>query len=141
MNLIISILFAFIIGIFDGHFSVFVAGIVITLACRLHLLSFGGNDLARGKRLMAIIIPVYFIAALIFSYSFDASHHFIVSDPSRYIQSYCFSNVNYYNFDQLRNCYLELSDNNALYNSSVLAVCTFANNYLGGSSVLFMTLI
>lgn len=141
MNLIISILFAFIIGIFDGHFSVFAAGIVITLACRLHLLSFGGNDLARGKRLMAIIIPVYFIAALIFSYSFDASHHFIVSDPSRYIQSYCFSNVNYYNFDQLRNCYLELSDNNALYNSSVLAVCTFANNYLGGSSVLFMTLI
>lgn len=139
--MIISLLFAFILAVFDEHYSVFVAGIAITVACRLHLLTLSGHDFVYGKKLMAIVIPVYFVTALIFSYSFDVSHHFLVSDPSRYIQSYCLSDFNYYGIDQLRRCYFELSDNNALYNGSLLALCAFANNHLGGASVLFMTLI
>lgn len=139
MGIYISLFLSLLLGVIDGHPSTTLAGIVITFLCSIHTSNLSKEAMNYSKRIIGIVVPCYLAVAFIFSLSFDEQNFFIVSDSMRYIQSYKHT-LDTVDFDQIRRCYLEFADNNALYNNALVLVNRFANTSLGGSSVFFMTL-
>lgn len=93
-----------------------------------------------GKRIFHITFIIYVLLAFIVSRSFSVYDHFIVSDSSRYIESYINRHTFFYNKEDFIHCYFYFSDTNLLYNAYLNIVSMFANNELGGMTIFDMTL-
>lgn len=95
----------------------------------------------KGRCLYSIVFMIYVLLAYIVSVSFSTSEHFLVSDSSRYIESFI-SRLNfYYVREDFINCYTQFSDSNLLYNAYFNIMAMFANTKLDGMTVFGMTLL
>lgn len=96
---------------------------------------------SRGRKVFDIVFFIYIIVAFIVSQSFSISDHFMVSDSSRYIESYINRISFYYVKQDFINCYLHFSDSNILYNAYLNAMAMFVNTHLDGMTIYGMTLL
>lgn len=99
------------------------------------------NFRRKGQNIFHIVFTVYIAAAYITSLSFSVLDYFLVSDPSRYIDSYINRIYFFYNKQDFIDCYFYFADNNLLYNAYLNAMAMFANNNLDGMTVYGMTLL
>ena len=140
MLLIFAFLLILVIGTIDGSISSIFAGIVILFVSLLQCQRLGKKDKKNGVLLSEIVFIVYYFVAFIVSRSFEDGNSFYVTDAGRYIELFLDKRNFYYDSQYFIDCYFGLSDNNALYNAYLLAVSVFANNYMGGSTVFYLTL-
>lgn len=87
-----------------------------------------------------IVFSVYFTLAFIVSSSFSVRDFFLVSDPSRYIESFINSTGVSWGREDIVSCYLDYTDSNALYNAYLDNVAVFVNKSLGGITVYGLTI-
>lgn len=140
---IIALFALFIVGVFDGHTSSFVA---LLLMLFLGFLSVNTIKSQTGRsnasKVFGIVSSVYIISAFIASKSFLDGQYFYVADSMKYIYKY--SNVNVWSWDstlsRLFDTYFLFSDDNGLYNELLSLWSYIANHYFDGASVFYMTL-
>lgn len=94
----------------------------------------------QGQKIFSVAYLAYVSLAYIVSFSFSSIDHFLVSDSSRYIESYINRKSFFYDLSDFVDCYLHFSDTNLLYNAYLNTIAMFANNTLGGFSVFGLTL-
>ncbi len=94
-----------------------------------------------GRRLNGLVFCIYLISAYIFSTQFGIHKYFIVSDPSHYIASFIGVENLTYSIIKLADCYIGFDDSNSLHTAYFTIMCGFANKYLDGVNVYYMTLL
>lgn len=138
-----SVLVLIVVNILDGSISTLFASVFIYIFGYLYSLNVGVNFKWNSVKLFFSVFSVYLLSAYIFSLSFQDNNFFLVSDPIAYYNRE-FSNTSNHNLNfylnYLYRCYFEFADNNALYNSYLKLLSTFANKFLGGGSLLYATL-
>lgn len=140
MLLLISLFVIVLIALLDGSASSLVLGVgMYGIGTIYTLISTGGNCKMRFQLYNKIFL-MYFILAYIVSLSFNAIDFFIVSDSSRYIDSYMYRTSFSFGIDDFINCYIKSADNNYVYNAYLNVMAMFANSCLGGMTVFGMTL-
>lgn len=103
----------------------------------------GGRE-AKKLRLKVwfIVTVVYSISALIVSQSFDVNNFFMLSDPCRYLANAAGSQTLQYSIEELFvNSYLNLADDNGLYNLLIAYWGAFCNLKLDGTTSFAITQI
>lgn len=136
----VIILILVFLGIIDNSIASGIIGLVMYLFGAVLLLCNKDNR-RHSFRLYNIIFAVYLICAFIVSRSFSVSDYFLVSDSSRYIESYMNSTFLLFDKEDFVNHYLKLSDSNVLYNTYLNGMATYVNKTLGGMTVFGMTLL
>ena len=127
--------------VLDASISSFIL-LMIAYATGLGVtLTLSGNIRRKGRNIFYIIFAVYIVTAYITSLSFSTLDHFLVSDSSRYIDSYINRIHFFYNKQDFIDCYFHFADNNLLYNAYLNTMAMFVNNDLGGMTVYGMTLL
>ncbi len=115
--LTIAIIISILLGLADGTFQVFIAGITILIIGLLLTLLDKAEYRVYKRKVFLIVFCVYFVSAYIVSLCFDSSRFYGMTDPMREIDlinsnsSFDLTSVLGY----LYLCYFELADNNGLY--------------------------
>lgn len=137
----VIILLILFLGIIDSSIA---SGIISSgmylLGAALLICSCNKDNRRLSFRLYNIIFAVYLVCAFIVSRSFSVTDNFLVSDSSRYIESYMNSSFLLFDKEDFINHYLAFSDSNVLYNTYLNAVAMYVNESLGGMTVFGMTL-
>lgn len=94
-----------------------------------------------GRRLNGLVLCIYLISAYIFSTQFGPHKNFTVSDSSNYIAWFMGSKNLTYPIKKLADCYMVFDDSSSLYTAYLTITCGFANKFLGGANVYYMTLL
>ena len=92
------------------------------------------------NRILITTFSVYLITAVISSISFQDINHAILVDPFQYFQLLSMKSMDMDPMLNLAACYGLLSDGNELHELCVRYYILFANNYLDGASILYLTL-
>lgn len=130
-----------LLSVIDGSLSSALFLVIIYIMGMLLTYSLPSAYRQKGGGLFDKVYITYITIAYIVSQSFTVYDHYIVSDSSRYIESYINRISFFYNSEDFYNCYLNFSDTNLLYNSFLNIIAMFANNYLGGMTIYGMTLL
>ncbi len=135
-SLLLTALFYFIDGYaaFLTIFLTFIVGLTLNLKVK-------GDKDNNGLKLFLVVFVTYVTLSYVYSVSFVGGNYFSVSDPARYLEKYLNSDRILYDSSFLSDCYFNLADNNALYHLYLNYVASFANNYLDGATVFFMTMV
>ena len=140
MLFLISLFIIVLIAVLDSSAASLIFGVgMYGIGAFLSLIGTGGGCKMR-LGLYNRVFLIYFILAYIVSLSFNITDNFIVSDSSRYIDSYMYRTSFAFGNDDFIKCYLGLADNNFLYNAYLNVMAMFANTYLGEMTVFGMTL-
>ena len=112
----------------------------VALYAQVCILRSDSSDRQHLSRLFTFTSLIYVLSSLIFSYSFGPDNSHILFDPQKYILT--FINSTRYEFDWglIVQKYAMFDDSNQLYGLYMQNMSAWANNDLGGSSVLFLTL-
>lgn len=141
MLFFVVILLILLLSAFDSSFtSLYISAVMYVIGVFVVLIYLKDRHKA-VFHLYNLVFVIYVVAAFIVSFSFTVTDNFMVSDSSRYIESYMNRTVFYFDKQDLFNCYNEFADNNLLYNAYLNAMAMFANNRLDGMTVYGMTLL
>lgn len=127
----------------NGIISSCVGCIIVLSLCYIYAVS-GSYNKKWTVRVLLASSTVYLVGAFIASMSFSTLRFFAVSDCGKYIimasemQSFSWSGDV---IPVLEESFLQLGDNNALYNLLVRYIGYFCNTYLDGISAFSLTLI
>ena len=99
-----------------------------------------GIERKYGLRLLFSVFAVYLVSSIFFSYAFRDGHYYLTPDCLHY-----FSNLGMHSMDidpgeTLFQCYVLFNDGDGLHELFYRYCILFANNYLGGASVLYLML-
>ena len=144
MYIVFALVVLLVVNLLDRSMATLVSSLIIFGLC-LWSSSMGKTNDARGngRKVFGVVFPIYLVSAYIFSLSFANGGFFYVNDPQRYLIR--FMSVHTwswdYFWDSLYECYFMFSDSNALYNSTMDGIAFIGNTYLGGATVLYITLV
>lgn len=138
---IVNLLLVLVVSVIDDSVSSFFFLCMIYLLGIVFSLIIPKEYKKDEIKLFDVIYLVYIISALIVSFSFSTTDYYLVSDSSRYIETYMQGTQMFFDSEDLSKCYLEFSDSNLLYNAYLNAMAIFTNTKLGGMTVLGMTLL
>ncbi len=126
-----------------GLFSSFVGVGCVLIISLLYALLFGKKSEVRWRtRIWGVVSFVYLLSALIVSHCFNTVNYFMMSDPCNYIANAASSSS--FDFDvagTLIKCYIQLGDNNGLYNLMISSVGAFYNTSCDGVNSFNLSLI
>lgn len=95
---------------------------------------------AYSRSLMFTVYAVYLFSSLFFSHAFEEGHHFLILDARGYFSNLKMTKMDLNPSFSLFSCYLLLDDTNALHELFYRYCIIFANKYLDGANVLYLTL-
>lgn len=133
-------IYILILALVDSSTSSLVFMFIIYIIGYLFANSISIKYRIHAQKLFNIIYIAYITSSFVVSASFSTSDFFLLSDPTRYIDSYLNRRNFFYDLQDLKDCYLNFSDSNFLYNSYLTIMSVFANKYLGGMTIFSMTL-
>ncbi|MCQ2258764.1 MAG: hypothetical protein MJZ41_12355 [Bacteroidaceae bacterium] len=139
MNLLVELLIAVLLSVFDASLSTFVGLLIIIVLGNISVLLCGKDNRNNASRLFLGIFSIYSVIAYIYSLSFGPSEWYLVSDSMRYIESYAPRTILMFDKTDFYKCYFEFADSNALYNAS-LNLWAMLGNTIDDATVYFMTL-
>ena len=138
--LLIVILLLILLATLDGSFSSLIISLGMYILGTIIVSIYCKNNRNTSLRLYNIIFFIYFALAFVVSLSFSSSNFFLVSDSSRYIESYMNSTSFFFRMEDFIKCYIGFSDSNLFYNSYINIMSILANKYLDGMTVFSLTL-
>lgn len=129
-----------LLSTFDNSFATLTISAGMYVFGAVFVVLYQRENLKPSLLLYNIVFSVYFTLAFIVSTSFSVRDFFLVSDPSRYLDRFINSTSVYWVREDIVSCYLDFTDNNALYNAYLNYVAVFVNNFLGGITVYGLTI-
>ena len=141
MYLIFCFILAIVLSSSDGSYSSFVASIFILGIGSLYTFRVCKQHRKESLKLFSIVYCVYIILAYILSLNFQHGNFFYSGDSAKYISLYINSHSTYFDFDRLFLFYDTLEGKDILYHETLNYLCGYANIYLGGTTIYYMTLI
>lgn len=136
--LIASIFFGLILGLIDIPACI---GVFIILSICFLYSRIGSKDYTIQRfEIFALVSFFYIISSYITSSCFSESEYFLASDPIRYIAMVHSSHDYGLITHALERCYIELSDNNGLYNSFLRLIGILCNKNGTEASSFLITL-
>lgn len=134
----IASLFAFI---YSGcSFSVLCVILVIICGIYLELKPLKGVNKYYGKKLLFVTLAVYIFSSLFFSHAFENDNYFLILDARQYFRNLKMTTMDIDPLISLISCYVIMDDLNELHELFYRYCILFANNYLDGANVLYLTL-
>lgn len=140
MPFIIAFLLSIICCVSTHSLACAVPLFAVALYAQVCIFRSDSSDRQHLSRLFTFTSLIYVFSALIFSYSFGPDNSFIVFDPQKYIISNINSRNYSFEWSSVLLNYMTFDDSNQLYRLYLNTMSAWANNQLGGSSVLFLTL-
>lgn len=141
-HFIFSIIILIAINILDGSFSSFFASIIVYILGLLYSQKVNGENKKYSLKLFFTVYSCYLVSAYIFSLSFYDGNYFLLSDPTSSIaifdNNYVLKDI--LNFQDTISSYLNLVDENTIYNIYIRLLAYIANTLFGEASILYATL-
>ena len=131
---------AIIGGLLDGSWAT--ADIIMVIGAVCYISSFRvPYRLRRRYFLLCAIVSVgYILSAYIVSLNFQNNDYFLALDSVQYTQQVKLQSPDDDYWSLIFENYFELLDQNTLHEVYVRVVCIFANRFLGGATVFYLTL-
>ena len=137
---IFALIIASFLSIIDGTPASFCVILLLVILGLLECKETKHSAKSYEMKLLGIVTLIYTVSAFVVSRNYLGNHFFLVSDALQYTQwinllraedDYC---------SIVLDNYLGLLDKNSLHEVFVRLVCIFGNNYLGGTTVFYLTL-
>lgn len=140
---IMGLFFALLIVLAYSGFS---WSVIVVLLTTLVAIGFSSRhlaieDRAQARLLLITTFTVYCISAVFFSITFEGGKAFVTPDALQYFSHLKMTSLDMDPMVSIVTCYGLLSDNNEMHELFVRYCILFANNYLDGASVIYLTLI
>lgn len=140
-NMFLSLLLIILLSVIDSSYFTLMC-LCVTYCIGLALvLTVPKLSRSNCYKVYNVVFFCYSLLAYVVSASFSVTNNFLVSDSSRYIESYINRNYLFFDIYDLIDCYFGFSDSNLLYNAYLNVAAMFANNSLDGMTVYGMTLL
>lgn len=138
--LFFAILVGVLFSLLDSSFSSFVVILLAIIWGRLTNYKLKGRELDYSMILLGSVTIIYTISAFIISRNYIGDHYFLVSDALQYTRWLNLRSAeDNYTLLILEN-YGGLLDKDMLHEVYARMVCIWGNNFLGGTSVFYLTL-
>ncbi len=100
-----------------------------------------GEEKRKCRQLMFTVLAVYLFSSILFSYSFEDGTYFSTPDALQYFRHLKMTKLDIEPSLGFLSCYVLFDDANFLHELFVRYCIIFANNYLDGASIIYLTLI
>lgn len=138
--LFVTLIIAAFLSILDGTPASFCVILLLVIVGLLECHVTKHNAKNSEIKLLGVITLIYTVSAFIVSRNFLDGHYYLVSDATQYTQwVHLLRPEDNYRSMVLDN-YFGLLDKDSLHEVFVRLVCIFGNNYLGGTTVYYLTL-
>ena len=138
--ILLFVLLSVLVYLFDLSLSSVVMVILIAILGYVGCQETPIKGRKKSYKLLGIVSIVYIISSTIISQNFIGNHAFLVPDALQYTQWINLKQPDDNYWSLIFENYFGLLDKDTLHEVYVRVVCIFANNHLGGASVLYLTL-
>lgn len=142
MYFVLVLLLSLVLALMDGSLASCAILFPFLVISNYFITSMRHVEISERRKFWLIISTSYILLAYIFSFSFENGNFFLVFDPSHYLLDYQ-SARNFHLqgiITELYENYINLSDNNVLYNILLVNVAAIGS-LMGGSTVFSMTVL